>query len=72
MGSVSCLYVTAWGIWQFIPETGKRYGLQQYLWYVGRRVVLAGPGAGSGPDRSAGGRDPPGIDRHRRRVAVVC
>ncbi len=29
------------GIWQFIPETGKRYGLQQDFWYDGRRDVMA-------------------------------
>lgn len=27
------------GIWQFIPETGKRYGLKQNWWYDGRRDV---------------------------------
>ncbi|HKB82629.1 MAG TPA: transglycosylase SLT domain-containing protein [Burkholderiales bacterium] len=29
------------GIWQFMPSTGKRYGLQQNWWYDGRRDVLA-------------------------------
>lgn len=29
------------GIWQFIPSTGKKYGLQQNFWYDGRRDVLA-------------------------------
>ncbi len=29
------------GIWQFMPATGKRYGLQQNWWYDGRRDVLA-------------------------------
>ena len=29
------------GIWQFIPSTGKKYGLQQTWWYDGRRDVLA-------------------------------
>ncbi|HEY5929919.1 MAG TPA: transglycosylase SLT domain-containing protein [Burkholderiales bacterium] len=29
------------GIWQFIPSTGKRYGLQQTWWYDGRRDVMA-------------------------------
>ncbi|HWA11969.1 MAG TPA: transglycosylase SLT domain-containing protein [Burkholderiales bacterium] len=28
------------GIWQFIPSTGKRYGLQQNWWYDGRRDVV--------------------------------
>jgi membrane-bound lytic murein transglycosylase D len=28
------------GIWQFIPSTGRRYGLQQDWWYDGRRDVL--------------------------------
>lgn len=27
------------GIWQFIPGTGKRYGLKQNWWYDGRRDV---------------------------------
>ncbi len=29
------------GIWQFIPATGKRYGLKQDWWYDGRRDVYA-------------------------------
>jgi len=29
------------GIWQFIPETGKRYGLKQDWWYDGRRDIYA-------------------------------
>ncbi|MBB5019659.1 membrane-bound lytic murein transglycosylase D [Chitinivorax tropicus] len=29
------------GIWQFIPSTGKNYGLEQTWWYDGRRDVLA-------------------------------
>jgi membrane-bound lytic murein transglycosylase D len=29
------------GIWQFIPSTGRRYGLQQNWWYDGRRDVMA-------------------------------
>ncbi|MEO8628127.1 MAG: transglycosylase SLT domain-containing protein [Betaproteobacteria bacterium] len=29
------------GIWQFIPSTGKRYGLAQNFWYDGRRDVPA-------------------------------
>jgi len=28
------------GIWQFIPSTGKIYGLQQNAWYDGRRDIL--------------------------------
>src|SRR5215207_9098649 len=28
------------GIWQFIPATGKQYGLEQNRWYDGRRDVL--------------------------------
>ena len=28
------------GIWQFIPSTGKVYGLQQNAWYDGRRDVV--------------------------------
>ena len=33
------------GIWQFIPETGKRYGLKQNWWYDGRRDVYASTNA---------------------------
>ena len=29
------------GIWQFIPSTGRLYGLKQNWWYDGRRDVLA-------------------------------
>ncbi|MCU0868655.1 MAG: transglycosylase SLT domain-containing protein [Burkholderiales bacterium] len=29
------------GMWQFIPTTGKRYGLEQNWWYDGRRDVMA-------------------------------
>ena len=29
------------GIWQFIPSTGKIYGLKQNWWYDGRRDVIA-------------------------------
>jgi membrane-bound lytic murein transglycosylase D len=28
------------GIWQFIPSTGKHYGLQQNWWYDGRRDIV--------------------------------
>jgi membrane-bound lytic murein transglycosylase D len=28
------------GLWQFIPATGKRYGLRQNWWYDGRRDVV--------------------------------
>jgi len=28
------------GIWQFIPSTGRRYGLRQTWWYDGRRDVV--------------------------------
>jgi membrane-bound lytic murein transglycosylase D len=28
------------GLWQFIPDTGKRFGLPQNWWYDGRRDVL--------------------------------
>jgi membrane-bound lytic murein transglycosylase D len=28
------------GLWQFIPGTGKRFGLEQNWWYDGRRDVL--------------------------------
>ena len=33
------------GIWQFIPSTGKHYGLQQNFWYDGRRDVIAATNA---------------------------
>ncbi len=33
------------GIWQFIPSTGKVYGLQQNFWYDGRRDVMAATNA---------------------------
>ena len=29
------------GLWQFIPGTGKQYGLEQDWWYDGRRDVVA-------------------------------
>ena len=29
------------GIWQFIPSTGKIYGLKQNWWYDGRRDIVA-------------------------------
>lgn len=29
------------GIWQFVPATGRHYGLDQNWWYDGRRDVLA-------------------------------
>ncbi len=28
------------GIWQFIPSTGKKFGMQQNWWYDGRRDVI--------------------------------
>jgi len=28
------------GLWQFIPDTGKLYGLEQNSWYDGRRDIL--------------------------------
>jgi len=31
----------ALGIWQFIPSTGKRYGLKQNWWYDGRRDIVS-------------------------------
>jgi membrane-bound lytic murein transglycosylase D len=31
----------ALGMWQFVPATGKLYGLKQDWWYDGRRDVLA-------------------------------
>jgi len=29
------------GIWQFIPSTGKKFGLQQNWWYDGRRDIIS-------------------------------
>ena len=29
------------GLWQFVPATGKEYGLQQNDWYDGRRDIYA-------------------------------
>ncbi len=29
------------GLWQFVPSTGKEYGLEQNAWYDGRRDVYA-------------------------------
>jgi len=34
-------HMRAAGMWQFIPSTGKMYGLTQNWWYDGRRDVLA-------------------------------
>lgn len=33
------------GIWQFIPATGRLYGLQQNFWYDGRRDIVAATAA---------------------------
>ncbi len=33
------------GIWQFIPSTGKNFGLQQNWWYDGRRDITAATNA---------------------------
>ncbi len=33
------------GIWQFIPSTGKNYGLKQNFWYDGRRDIAASTNA---------------------------
>ncbi len=33
------------GIWQFIPSTGKDFGLRQNWWYDGRRDILAATNA---------------------------
>ncbi|MBA5763373.1 LysM peptidoglycan-binding domain-containing protein [Vibrio sp. 404] len=32
---------SAAGLWQFVPSTGKMYGLEQNFWYDGRRDVSA-------------------------------
>ncbi|MCL6269837.1 LysM peptidoglycan-binding domain-containing protein [Sansalvadorimonas sp. 2012CJ34-2] len=33
------------GLWQFIPSTGRHYGLEQNWWYDGRRDVVAATNA---------------------------
>jgi len=33
------------GLWQFIPSTGKHFGLQQNWWYDGRRDIVASTAA---------------------------
>lgn len=33
------------GLWQFIPSTGRHYGLRQNWWYDGRRDVIAATSA---------------------------
>jgi membrane-bound lytic murein transglycosylase D len=33
-------HVGAAGLWQFMPATGKEYGLEQTFWYDGRRDVI--------------------------------
>lgn len=32
---------SASGIWQFIPSTGKHFGMQQNWWYDGRRNIIS-------------------------------
>ncbi|CAM3642756.1 lytic transglycosylase [Parendozoicomonas haliclonae] len=34
-------FARAAGLWQFIPSTGRHYGLEQNWWYDGRRDVVA-------------------------------
>lgn len=34
-------HAMASGLWQFIPSTGKRYGLERTWWYDGRQDVMA-------------------------------
>lgn len=38
-------HAAASGMWQFMPATGKRFGLTQNFWYDGRRDVIAATGA---------------------------
>ena len=38
-------HAAAAGMWQFMPATGKRFGLKQTFWYDGRRDVIASTGA---------------------------
>lgn len=42
---VAYSHAHASGIWQFIPSTGRNYGLKQNWWYDGRRDVIAATGA---------------------------
>jgi len=50
------------GIWQFMPSTGKKFGMQQNWWYDGRRdVISATNGALDLPAEST---------QHVRRLAV--
>ena len=37
--------VGAAGLWQFMPKTGKQYGLEQTWWYDGRRDITAATSA---------------------------
>ena len=39
---------SAVGIWQFMPDTGKRFGLKRNWWYDGRRDVYASTRAAMG------------------------
>ena len=34
-------HANAAGLWQFMPDTGKRFGLQQNWWYDGRKSIVA-------------------------------
>ncbi|MGI5308824.1 LysM peptidoglycan-binding domain-containing protein [Rheinheimera sp. WS51] len=38
-------HAAAAGMWQFMPATGKRFGLTQNFWYDGRRDVIASTNA---------------------------
>jgi membrane-bound lytic murein transglycosylase D len=38
-------HARAAGLWQFIPSTGKHFGLDRNWWYDGRRDVVAATGA---------------------------
>jgi len=38
-------HATASGMWQFMPATGKQYGLKQNYWYDGRRDIEAATNA---------------------------
>ncbi|WP_333609307.1 lytic transglycosylase [Arsukibacterium sp.] len=38
-------HARASGMWQFMPATGKRFGLKQNFWYDGRRDVIESTGA---------------------------
>jgi membrane-bound lytic murein transglycosylase D len=39
--SMALSHRSASGLWQFVPATGREYGLRQTAWYDGRRDIMA-------------------------------